>query len=126
MANKKNNKKKMSRIPEVKLDGRRFNGRPKGSKNLKRSDIAHPEITNQTDLKRYLVGLEGRALTAIKKGIEQGDYRFVKLYLEYHIGKPKEQKEITIMQEQPLFNLDLTNAEIEDAVIDDLISDEDE
>ena len=33
----------------------------------------------------------------------------IKLYMSYRFGKPREQKEISITQEQPIFNLDVND-----------------
>jgi len=39
--------------------------------------------------------MEAEAIEALHKGIKGGDLRFVKLYMEYMYGKPKERKDIT-------------------------------
>lgn len=41
-----------------------------------------------------LTPLDELCFEAIKKGLESMDYRFVKLYMEYLYGKPKEKLEI--------------------------------
>lgn len=38
----------------------------------------------------------------------------IKLYMNYRFGKPKEQKEVSITQEQPIFELDLTDVILDD------------
>jgi len=45
------------------------------------------------------------AYSAIKKGVEKGDFRWTKLLLEYTVGKPKIFQDITLQNEQPLFDL---------------------
>lgn len=49
--------------------------------------------------------LKDIAYAAIKKGVEAGDFKFTKLFLEYYYGKPKIIQEIRVDQEQPLFDL---------------------
>jgi hypothetical protein len=36
------------------------------------------------------------AFKALAKGLKDGDFRFVKLFMEYYAGKPTEKKEITV------------------------------
>ena len=31
----------------------------------------------------------------LKEGVESGDFKFIQLYLNYYVGKPKETKDIT-------------------------------
>ena len=50
--------------------------------------------------------MEDKAYEALKKGVEAGDFKFVQLYFNYYAGKPKETKDITLNNEQPIFSLD--------------------
>ena len=34
--------------------------------------------------------MEDKALAALKKGVDKGDYAFIKMYFEYYFGKPTE------------------------------------
>jgi len=36
------------------------------------------------------------AFKALAKGLKDGDFRFVKLFMEYYAGKPTEYKEISV------------------------------
>lgn len=47
--------------------------------------------------------LEDDALAALAEGVKSGDIKWVTLYLNYYLGKPKETKDITINEDLPLF-----------------------
>jgi len=47
--------------------------------------------------------LEDDALAALTEGVQSRDINWVRLYLSYYLGKPRETKEITINEELPLF-----------------------
>ena len=47
--------------------------------------------------------LEDDALTALSEGVKSGDIKWVTLYLNYYLGKPKETRDITINEDLPLF-----------------------
>ena len=51
--------------------------------------------------------LEEKAFEELEKGIERGEFQFVRLYFQYMYGKPKQITEISINQEEPIFNIDL-------------------
>ena len=46
------------------------------------------------------------AFEELRKGIERGEFQFVRLWFQYMYGKPKQIAEISISQEQPLFDLE--------------------
>ena len=54
-----------------------------------------------------LTPLEDKAFEELEKGIERGEFQFVRLYFQYMYGKPKQITEISINQEEPIFNIDL-------------------
>ena len=54
-----------------------------------------------------LTPLEDKAFEELQKGIERGEFQFVRLYFQYMYGKPKQITEISINQEEPIFNIDL-------------------
>jgi len=78
------------------MDKRKFNG---GA----REGAGRKPKADEMKLVERLSPLEDTALQALKTGVESGDIRWIKLYLEYYIGKPKETKDITINEELPLF-----------------------
>jgi hypothetical protein len=49
--------------------------------------------------------LDDKAFQMLKEGIEAGDFQFLKLWFGYRFGLPKQQTELTLNSEQPLFNL---------------------
>jgi hypothetical protein len=49
--------------------------------------------------------MQDKAYEALEKGVEAGDFKFVQLYFNYYAGKPKETKDITLNNEQPIFSL---------------------
>lgn len=54
-----------------------------------------------------LSALEPSAFMALEQGLEKGDFKFVQLFYNYYAGKPRETKDITISNEQPIFNIDM-------------------
>lgn len=52
-----------------------------------------------------LTPLDDMAFNMLKKGIEKGDFRFVKLFMQYRFGKPKTITEVNVNSEVPLFQL---------------------
>lgn len=46
-----------------------------------------------------------KAYKALEEGVANGDFKFVQLYFNYYAGKPKETKDITLNNEQPIFTL---------------------
>jgi hypothetical protein len=78
------------------MDKRKFNG---GA----REGAGRKPKADEMKLVERLSPLEDDALQALKIGVESGDIRWIKLYLEYYIGKPKETKDITINEDLPLF-----------------------
>jgi hypothetical protein len=50
--------------------------------------------------------LEPLAFMALEKGLENGDFKFTQLFYNYYAGKPRETKDITVTNEQPIFNID--------------------
>ena len=49
--------------------------------------------------------MQDKAYEALKNGVESGDFKFVQLYFNYFAGKPKETRDITLNNEQPIFSL---------------------
>ena len=49
--------------------------------------------------------LDEIAFEQLTKGIERGEFAYVKLYFLYRWGKPKQIQEITVNSEQPLFDI---------------------
>jgi hypothetical protein len=80
------------------MDGRKNNGG-----HSTKGFAGRKPKSDEIKLVERLSPLEDTALQALKIGVESGDIRWIKLYLEYYIGKPKETKDITINEDLPLF-----------------------
>lgn len=77
------------------MDGRKNNG---GHKTAGRKSKAE-----EVELIERLTPLEPKAFEALKKGIENGDFKYVQLFYNYYAGKPRETKDISINEDLPLF-----------------------
>jgi hypothetical protein len=60
----------------------------------------------EVQLLEKLSVLEPLAFMALEKGLENGDFKFTQLFYNYYAGKPRETKDITVTNEQPIFNID--------------------
>ena len=60
----------------------------------------------EVQLIEKLGALEPLAFMALEKGLENGDFKFTQLFYNYYAGKPRETKDITVTNEQPIFNID--------------------
>lgn len=80
-------------------DKRKFNG---GHANSGRKSKAE-----EVKLIEKLGALEPSAFMALEQGLERGDFKFVQLFYNYYAGKPRETKDITVTNEQPIFNVDM-------------------
>jgi hypothetical protein len=49
--------------------------------------------------------LDDYAFEQLRRGIERGEFAFIKLFFLYRWGRPKQISEIEITSEQPLFDL---------------------
>jgi hypothetical protein len=61
--------------------------------------------SEEVQLLEKLGALEPLAFLALEKGLEKGDFKFTQLFYNYYAGKPRETKEITVTNEQPIFNI---------------------
>jgi hypothetical protein len=64
-----------------------------------------PSKAEEVAMIEKLTPMADKAYEALEKGVEAGDFKFVQLYFNYYAGKPKETKDITLNNEQPIFNL---------------------
>ena len=62
--------------------------------------------TEEIILIEKLTPLSDKAFKELQKGIERGEFQFVRLWFQYMYGKPKQITELSISQEQPLFELE--------------------
>jgi hypothetical protein len=78
-------------------DKRKLNGgHPNSGRKSKAEEVA---------LIEKLTPLEPKAFAALDKGLERGDFKFVQLFYNYYAGKPRETKDVTLISEQPIFDI---------------------
>lgn len=69
----------------------------------KRPGAGRKPKAEEVKLVERLSPLEDDALAALAEGVKSGDIKWVQLYLNYYLGKPKETKDISINEDVPLF-----------------------
>ena len=84
------------------MDGRKNNGG-----HSTKGYAGRKPKSEEIKLVERLSPLEDAALDALKKGVESGELKWIQLYLNYYLGKPRETKDITINEDLPLFIEDL-------------------
>ena len=72
----------------------------------KRQGAGRKSKAEEIELIEKLTPLEPAALEALANGVKKGDYKFVQLYLHYYLGKPVENKNINVIEDEPLFMTD--------------------
>ena len=70
------------------------------------SNSGRPKKSDELLMIEKLTPLSDKAFEELQKGIERGEFQFVRLWFQYMYGKPKQIAEISISQEQPLFDLE--------------------
>ena len=78
------------------MDNRKKNGG-------KRENSGRKPKIEEKELIERLTPLEPLAFQALEQGLKDQDFRYVQLYYNYYAGKPRETKDITINEDQPLF-----------------------
>lgn len=73
----------------------------------KREGAGRKPKAEEVALIERLSPLEPLAFAALEKGLANGDFKFTQLFYNYYSGKPRETKDITVSNEQPIFNIDL-------------------
>ena len=81
------------------MDRRRNNKGTIGNKG------GRPSKAEEIKMIERLSPMADKAYKALEEGVEKGDFKFVQLYFNYYAGKPKETKDITLNNEQPIFNI---------------------
>ena len=79
------------------MDGRKNNKGTTGNKGGRKPKSEEIKMVER------LSPLEDDALAALTEGVQSRDINWVRLYLSYYLGKPKETRDITINEELPLF-----------------------
>ena len=94
-----------------KVDRRKFNRGHKGVSGRK------PK-SEEIKLIERLTPMAPVAFKKLKEGVESGDFKFIQLYLAYFAGRPRETKDINVVTEQPLFDINYDNI-VEDIIEED-------
>ena len=71
----------------------------------KREGAGRPSKAEEVKLIERLKPLEEKAFKALEAGLDRGDFKFTQLFYNYYAGKPRETKDITVVGEQPIFNI---------------------
>tara|TARA_S200002703_G_scaffold21913_1_gene18606 strand:+ start:3164 stop:3394 length:231 start_codon:yes stop_codon:yes gene_type:complete len=69
----------------------------------KRAGAGRKSKEEEIALIERLSPLDDLAFAELKKGIERGSFPHLKLFHDYRWGKPRETKDITLVEELPLF-----------------------
>ena len=80
------------------MDGRKNNGG-----HSTKGFAGRKPKSDEMKLVERLTPLEDAAFDALKKGVESGELKWIQLYLNYYLGKPKETKDIRLQEDVPLF-----------------------
>ncbi len=80
------------------MDGRKNNGG-----HSTKGFAGRKPKSEEIKLVERLSPLEDDALAALAEGVKSGDIKWVTLYLNYYLGKPRETKDITINEDLPIF-----------------------
>ncbi len=97
----------------MKQDGRKKNGG-------KRIGAGRKPKSEEIKLIERLTPMADEAFKQLRKGVESGDFKYVQLYFHYFAGKPRETKDVNVVTETPLFNINY------DEIVDDIVADEDD
>ena len=66
-----------------------------------------PTKNDEIKLIEQLTPLEPEAYSALKAGLERGEFKYVQLFFNYYYGKPKQITEIQVDEEVPLFQIEV-------------------
>lgn len=71
-----------------------------------RPGSGRPRRDEEQELIRKLSPYDDRAIAVLLRGVERGDFNFVKLYMNYRFGTPQQQVKITNEQQQVVIKWD--------------------
>lgn len=66
-----------------------------------------PTKNDEIKLIEQLTPLEPEAYSALKAGLQRGEFKYVQLFFNYYYGKPKQITEIQVEEEMPLFQIEV-------------------
>ena len=85
-----------------------------------RENAGRKPKSDEIKLIERLTPMADEAFKQLQIGVKAGDYKFIQLYLAYFAGRPKETKDINVVNEQPLFEINY------DKIVEDIIDDHSE
>lgn len=77
----------------------------------KREGAGRPKKLDEIALIEKLTPMAEKAFKALEEGLDNKDFRFVKLFMEYYAGKPTEKKEISLDNDLAQVIVNLGNGE---------------
>ena len=80
------------------MDGRKNNGG-----HSTKGFAGRKPKAEEIKLVERLSPLEDDALRALTEGVQSGDIKWITLYLNYYLGKPRETRDINVNEDLPLF-----------------------
>ena len=80
------------------MDGRKNNGG-----HSTKGFAGRKPKAEEIKLVERLSPLEDDALKALSDGVKSGDIKWITLYLNYYLGKPRETRDINVNEDLPLF-----------------------
>ena len=66
-----------------------------------------PTKNDEIKLIEQLTPLETEAYSALKAGLQRGEFKYVQLFFNYYYGKPKQITEIQVEEEMPIFQIEV-------------------
>ena len=83
-------------------DLRKFNKGSIGNKGGGR-----PTKNDEIKLIEELTPMEPEAYSALKAGLQRGEFKYVQLFMNYYWGKPKQITEVNVQEDTPLFQIEV-------------------
>tara|TARA_R110002074_G_scaffold305432_1_gene476623 strand:+ start:52 stop:324 length:273 start_codon:yes stop_codon:yes gene_type:complete len=69
------------------------------------SSSGRPPKIDEVKMIEKLSPLDDYAFEQLRRGIERGEFAFIKLFYLYRWGRPRQLQDVTINSEQPIFDL---------------------
>ena len=66
-----------------------------------------PTKNDEIKLIEQLTPLEPVAYSALKAGLERGEFKYVQLFMNYYWGKPKQITEVNVQEDIPMFQIEV-------------------
>ena len=83
-------------------DLRKFNKGSIGNKGGGR-----PTKNDEIKLIEELTPMEPEAYSALKAGLQRGEFKYVQLFMNYYWGKQKQITEVNVQEDTPLFQIEV-------------------